>query len=96
MSAAAPPVLQVPEVRVGRVPWQVKFLSLALIWGSSFLLMKVGLGSLAPLQISGLRIFAGVTALLVLLGLTRGRLPRGRRTWAHRKVTGFFLGTHPF
>lgn len=96
MSAAAPPVLQVPEVRVGRVPWQVKFLSLALIWGSSFLLMKVGLGSLAPLQISGLRIFAGVTALLVLLGLTRGRLPRGRRTWAHLMVTGFFLGTLPF
>jgi drug/metabolite transporter (DMT)-like permease len=96
MSAAAPTVLPVPEVRVGRLPWQVKFLALALIWGSSFLLMKVGLGSLAPLQISGLRIFAGVAALLVLLGLTRGRLPRGRRTWGHLMVTGFFLGALPF
>jgi len=44
MTAAAPPALQVPEVKVARVPWQVKFLSLALIWGSSFLLMKIGLG----------------------------------------------------
>ena len=96
MTAAAPPALQVPEVKVARVPWQVKFLSLALIWGSSFLLMKIGLGSLAPLQISGLRIFAGVSALLVLLWATRGRLPRGRRTWGHLMVTGFFLGTLPF
>jgi drug/metabolite transporter (DMT)-like permease len=96
MTAAAPPALQVPDVKVARVPWQIKFLALALIWGSSFLLMKVGLGSLAPLQISGLRIFSGVSALLVLLWLTRGHLPRGRRTWAHLMVTGFFLGTLPF
>lgn len=96
MTVAAVPAVQVPEATTGRLPWQVKFLALALIWGSSFLLMKVGLGSLAPLQISGLRIFAGVGALLVVLGLTRGRLPRGRRTWAHLMVTGFFLGTLPF
>ena len=42
-----------------RVPWQVKYLLLALIWGSSFLLMKVGLRTMATLQVSSLRIFAG-------------------------------------
>ena len=96
MTTAAPSVLQVPAVKVARVPWQVKFLLLAGIWGSSFLLMKVGLRSLAPLQIAGLRILAGVAALLVLLYLTRGRLPRGRAVWGHLMVTGFFLGTLPF
>ena len=30
-----------------RVPWQVKYVALVLIWGSSFLLMKVGLESLS-------------------------------------------------
>jgi drug/metabolite transporter (DMT)-like permease len=96
MTTAAPPVLPVPSVTATRVPWQVKFLLLAGIWGSSFLLMKIGLRSLAPLQIAGLRILAGVSALMVLLYATRGTLPRGRRVWGHLMVTGFFLGTLPF
>jgi len=79
-----------------RVPWQVKFTALAFIWGSSFLLMKVGLRSLAPLQISALRILCGVAVLLLLLYASRGRLPSDRRTWGHLMVTGFFLGSLPF
>lgn len=78
------------------MPWQVKFLLLAGIWGSSFLLMKIGLRSLVPLQITGLRILAGTIVLVGLLSLTRGRLPRERRVWAHLMVSGFFLGTLPF
>ena len=79
-----------------RVPWQVKFTALAFIWGSSFLLMKIGLRSLAPLQISGLRILSGAAVLMLLLTASRGRLPRDRRTWGHLMVTGFFLGSLPF
>ncbi|HEY5248757.1 MAG TPA: DMT family transporter, partial [Dermatophilaceae bacterium] len=62
----------------------------------SFLLMKVGLRSLAPLQISGLRIISGAAVLLILLTASGGRLPRERRLWAHLMVTGFFLGALPF
>ena len=80
------------SMKVTRVPWQVKFTALAFIWGSSFLLMKIGLRSLAPLQISGLRILSGAAVLLLLLTASRGRLPRDRRTWGHLMVTGFFLG----
>ncbi len=83
-------------MKATRVPWQLKFLALTFIWGSSFLLMKVGLRSLAPLQISGLRIICGAVVLLVLLGASGGRLPRERRLWAHLMVTGFFLGSLPF
>ena len=35
-----------------RVPWQVKFGSLAVIWGASFLFMKVGLRWFSPVQIA--------------------------------------------
>ena len=84
------------SMKATRVPWQVKFIALAFIWGSSFLLMKIGLRSLAPLQISGLRIFSGAAVLLLLLVVTRGRLPRDRRIWGHLMVTGFFLGALPF
>jgi drug/metabolite transporter (DMT)-like permease len=58
--------------------------------------MKVGLRTMAPLQISGLRIFAGTATLLVLLSVTGGRLPRERRTWAHLTVSGVFLTALPF
>lgn len=83
-------------MKATRVPWQVKFTALAFIWGSSFLLMKIGLRSLAPVQISGLRILCGAAVLVLLLTASRGRLPRDRRTWAHLMVTGFFLGALPF
>jgi len=83
-------------MKATRVPWQVKFTALAFIWGSSFLLMKIGLRSLAPVQISGLRILSGAAVLMLLLTASRGRLPRDRRTWGHLMVTGFFLGALPF
>ena len=68
-------------MRTGAVPWQVWYLALALIWGSSYLLIKLGLGSLSAVQVASLRIVCGVAVLLALLALTRGRLPRGLRTW---------------
>jgi drug/metabolite transporter (DMT)-like permease len=83
-------------MKATRVAWQLKFTALALIWGSSFLLMKVGLRSLAPLQISGLRILSGAVVLMLLLTASGGRLPRERRLWGHLMVTGFFLGSLPF
>jgi len=85
-----------PSAPTTRVPWQAKFLALSVIWGSSFLFMKVGLRSLAPLQISGFRILSGALVLTVLLLVTRGRLPRERHTWAHLFVSAFFLCTLPF
>lgn len=79
-----------------RMPWRAKFAALSLIWGSSFLLMKVGLEAMAGVQVSALRVLCGAVVLLALLRLTRGRLPRGRRTWAHLCVTGTLLCTVPF
>jgi drug/metabolite transporter (DMT)-like permease len=79
-----------------RVPWQVKYVAIVGIWGSSFLLMKVGLESLAPVQIAALRILSGALVITSILYLQGGRLPSGRRVWAHLLVTGFFLATLPF
>lgn len=79
-----------------RVPWQVGLLTLALIWGSSFLLMKVGLDDLHPVQIVAMRIFLAAGTLVLLLRLTRGRLPTGRRVWGHLFVSSLFLTVLPF
>lgn len=79
-----------------RVPWQVKFLLLSLIWGSSFLLMKFGLRALEPVQIAALRIFFGTAIVLVLLRASGARLPRSARTWGHITVASIFLTALPF
>ena len=69
-----------------RVPWQAKFLALAVIWGSSFLFMMVGLRALEPVQISTLRVLSGGSVLLALAAATGTRLPRERSTWGHLMV----------
>ena len=79
-----------------RVPWQVKWIGLVLIWGSSFLLMKVGLESLSAVQIAALRLATGAVTILVLLWMRGGSLPRERWVWGHLVVTGLLLGTLPF
>lgn len=79
-----------------RVPWQVKFGALALIWGGSFLLMKVGLQALAPVQISTLRIASGAVTVLLTALVMGVRLPPWGRVWAHLFVAGLVLCSVPF
>ncbi|MFC7330230.1 DMT family transporter [Marinactinospora rubrisoli] len=76
--------------------WRLAFLLLSLIWGSSFLLIKIGTEALAPAQISLGRMATGALPMVAVLLLTRGRLPRGVRTWAHLSVAAFFLNVVPF
>lgn len=69
---------------------------LALLWGSSFLWMKLALGSLAPLQISLVRTFFGAVVLFVVLATARMTLPRERGIWAHMLFVAFFGSAVPF
>lgn len=85
-----------PTPAVARVPWQAKYAAIALIWGSSYLLMKVGLEAMSGVQVAALRVLCGGTVLLLLLGISRGHLPRGLRTWGHLFVTGSLLCTIPW
>lgn len=84
-----------PSTRPG-LPWQAKFGALALIWGSSFLLMKYALHWFAPIQIATGRILFGAVTVTLLLRLVGGRLPRSRRVWAHLLVVGLLLASLPF
>ncbi|MFF8819224.1 DMT family transporter [Leucobacter sp. NPDC015123] len=70
--------------------------ALALIWGSSFLLMKLGLVGLSPGQVALGRIALGACTLAAIMRLTRRRWPRERRVWAHMIVIGATLCTIPF
>lgn len=79
-----------------RLPTVVPFALLALVWGSSFLLIAVALRGLDPGQVAGGRILLGATALLAVVTVTRHRLPRGLRVWGHLAVVGVLLCVVPF
>ncbi|MEV4640043.1 DMT family transporter [Actinoplanes sp. NPDC049548] len=76
--------------------WLPGFLTLAAIWGTSFLFIKVGVRELHPLWLTFGRVAAGALTLLVILLLTRDRLPRDPRLWGHLVVVGALGVTFPF
>lgn len=69
---------------------------LAIAWGSSFLLIKLGLQGLTPLQVVAGRLITGALALGVVAALSRQRLPREPIVWAHLAVVAVVLCVVPF
>ncbi len=74
----------------------VKYVALALIWGSSFLLIKVTLEGLSPTQVALGRIVLGALALALVAAVARRRFPRDARSRGHLAVTGLLLCVLPF
>jgi drug/metabolite transporter (DMT)-like permease len=76
--------------------WRLRFGALSLIWGFSFLLIKVGTHGYAPFQVTFGRLLFGTAVLAAAMAVKRERLPRGARTWAHLTVAAFLLNALPF
>ncbi|MFE7776997.1 DMT family transporter [Streptomyces sp. NPDC057445] len=76
--------------------WRIRFAVLALIWGFSFLLIKVGTHGYAPFQVTFGRLLFGTAVLAAAMAVKRERLPRGPRTWAHLAVAALLLNALPF
>ncbi|MEU1179142.1 DMT family transporter [Streptomyces sp. NPDC005820] len=91
-TSAAPAV---PRTR-RTLDWRLRFGALSLIWGFSFLLIKVGTHGYAPFQVTLGRLVFGTAVLAVAMAVRRERLPRGARTWAHLTVAAFLLNALPF
>ncbi|WP_461086796.1 DMT family transporter [Streptomyces deserti] len=79
-----------------RLHWRLRFGVLSLIWGFSFLLIKVGTHGYAPFQVTLGRLVFGTAVLAAAMAVRRERLPRGARTWAHLTVAAFLLNALPF
>jgi drug/metabolite transporter (DMT)-like permease len=68
--------------------WQwITLLSLAIIWGSSFILMKKGLRSFDYMQVAALRIFFGF--LILTPTFYRNIKKITRQNWIHIAITGY-------
>ena len=60
--------------------WLPAYLVLALIWGNSFVFIKIGLESLTPAGVVFSRLFLGMVTMLIVSAVTRTPLPP-RRYW---------------
>ena len=80
---------------VGRVDWLV-FIALGVMWGSSYLFIKIGVESITPLTLVALRLGIGALFLGAVLLLARGRLPSRPATWFHLTVMAVLNIVLPF
>jgi drug/metabolite transporter (DMT)-like permease len=71
---------------------------LCLIWGSTWLVIKVGYGNLGPFNVAGLRFLIAGALMAVVAQATAARWPRGRSEWTSVGIIGLlmFAGDYGF
>jgi drug/metabolite transporter (DMT)-like permease len=82
-------------MRTNSKPW-LAFLALSLIWGSSFLWIKVAVQEVGPMTLVAFRLLFGLLALLVAAGLTRQRLQVSRKDLPSYAVVALLNTAVPF
>ncbi len=73
-----------------------QFSVLALVWGASFLFIKVGLRGLSPLQVASTRVWFGALTLVAIAAVRRRPMPRTLAVYAHLLVVAMLLCVLPF
>ncbi len=61
----------------------IRVATLALIWGSGFLWIKISLRGFTPVHLTWARLALGAAVLLAFLLARQTRLPSSRRLWLH-------------
>lgn len=70
--------------------------SLAAIWGASFLFIKLAIPEIPPVTLTALRVSIGALVLVGVLVFLGKRLPRDLPTWRLAFLVGFFGNALPF
>lgn len=98
--AVAPPARDVARTASGRPLSQgwiaIQFVLTGIIWGSSFLFMKVALLGLSPAQVAWSRLILGALTLGLFAALRRDALPRSLAVWGHMTVLAISFCVVPF
>jgi drug/metabolite transporter (DMT)-like permease len=69
------------------------WLLLCLIWGSTWLFIKLGLSDLPPFTFAGIRFVIASTILFAIIAARRLSLPRGRAAWVLLFISGILSFT---
>src|SRR3712207_3211401 len=90
------PAAAVPETAGVQARHVVWLLALGLIWGSSYLFIKLLVEVVSPTVMIAVRFALGVVTLSVILMVRGGRLPRWGRNWGYLLIMSIFGNVVPF
>ena len=88
-------VARLMNASAGKKPWLADLLLLAAIWGSSFLLMRIGAAEFGPLATAAVRVAIAALFLLPLVWLN-GLLPELKQHWRRTFFVGLLNSGIPF
>ena len=74
----------------------VAFLSLTLIWGTSFLWIKIAVREIDPFSLVAFRLAFGLAGLAVFFPFRKPRIPREARVWASLAALGLLSSAIPW
>ena len=75
--------------------WVPIYIALGIVWGCSFIFIKLGLEFLTPYGVAFGRCALGAVTLLIALKIKGFTLPRDRSTWFHLWVVSLLLNVIP-
>lgn len=76
--------------------WLPRFVLLSAIWGTSFLFIKVGVESFAPLQVAWVRVALGALVLLPIVVRNWSKVPHSRSFWLRLGLIATLANSIPF
>jgi drug/metabolite transporter (DMT)-like permease len=81
--------------RSPKTSWLVLYLALGIVWGCSFIFIKLGLDFLTPFGVAFVRCVLGAATLLTWAKYKRISLPNSGRLWLHLWVVALLLNVVP-
>lgn len=78
-----------------RKSWLPAYLALGLVWGCSFIFIKLGLEFLTPFGVAFGRCALGALTLLIVVKLKKINLPKDKSTWRKLWVVAMLLNVAP-
>jgi drug/metabolite transporter (DMT)-like permease len=71
-------------------------IALAAIWGASFMLIKLAVGTLPPITVTAVRVLIGAAMLTAIAAVAGRRLPSDPKVWGYAFLSGLFGFALPF
>ena len=78
-----------------RKSWLPAYLALGLVWGCSFIFIKLGLEFLTPFGVAFVRCALGAITLLIVVRLMKIDLPKEKSTWYKLWIVAMLLNVVP-
>lgn len=74
----------------------IALIFLAVLWSSSFLIIKIAVETIPPLTLAAIRLFVAMAFLWVILIIKGEKLPKSGKAWFMCALVGFFGNVLPF